>query len=115
MEVGNGLGTQSRVWPGKRGPAVRDLVRGAAMGSRHTGRPVPICLSGRGQGCGGRTGAVTAKPKRAALYLRVSTGEQTTDNQRLALEAVCEQRGWELEKVYEDAGISGANGRDKSP
>jgi len=27
------------------------------------------------------------KPKRAVLYLRVSTGEQTTDNQRLELEA----------------------------
>ena len=34
------------------------------------------------------------KAKRAALYLRVSTDGQTVDNQRLALEAVCEQRGW---------------------
>jgi DNA invertase Pin-like site-specific DNA recombinase len=34
------------------------------------------------------------KAKRVALYLRVSTDGQTTDNQRLALEAVAAQRGW---------------------
>jgi len=57
----------------------------------------------------------TAKAKRAALYLRVSTGEQTTDNQRQALEALAAQRGWEVVHVYEDAGISGSKGRDKRP
>ena len=31
---------------------------------------------------------MTKKPKRVALYLRVSTGEQTTKNQRRELEAV---------------------------
>jgi len=55
------------------------------------------------------------KPKRAALYLRVSTGEQTTDNQRLALEAACEQRGWQVVTTYADPGISGAKGRDERP
>jgi len=53
--------------------------------------------------------------KRAAIYLRVSTDGQTTDNQRLALEAVAERRGWQVCKVYEDGGISGAKGRDKRP
>jgi DNA invertase Pin-like site-specific DNA recombinase len=53
--------------------------------------------------------------KRAALYLRVSTGEQTTDNQRQALEAVAEQRGWQIVATYDDAGISGSKGRDKRP
>src|SRR5690242_5139388 len=56
-----------------------------------------------------------AKPKRAALYLRVSTDGQTTDNQRLALEAVAAHRGWSIVAAYEDAGISGAKGRDKRP
>ena len=42
---------------------------------------------------------MTSKPKRAALYLRVSTDGQTSDNQRLALEAVCEQRGWQVVQV----------------
>jgi DNA invertase Pin-like site-specific DNA recombinase len=62
-----------------------------------------------------RRETMAAKVKRAALYLRVSTGEQTTDNQRLALEAVAEQRGWPVVATYEDAGISGAKGRDKRP
>jgi DNA invertase Pin-like site-specific DNA recombinase len=55
------------------------------------------------------------KLKRAALYLRVSTGEQTTANQRQALEAVAAQRAWEIVATYEDAGISGSKGRDKRP
>lgn len=57
----------------------------------------------------------TGKAKRAAIYLRVSTDQQTTDNQRLALEAVAERRGWTVAKLYEDAGISGAKGRDGRP
>jgi DNA invertase Pin-like site-specific DNA recombinase len=56
-----------------------------------------------------------ARTKRAALYLRVSTDGQTTDNQRLALEAVAVHRGWTVVATYEDAGISGAKGRDKRP
>ena len=53
--------------------------------------------------------------KRVALYLRVSTGEQTTENQRRELEAVAKQRGWQIVAVYEDKGVSGAKGRDKRP
>lgn len=53
--------------------------------------------------------------KRVALYLRVSTDQQTTDNQRMELERVAEQRGWQVVATYEDAGISGAKGRDKRP
>jgi DNA invertase Pin-like site-specific DNA recombinase len=55
------------------------------------------------------------KPRRAALYLRVSTDGQTVDNQRLALEAVCEQRGWQVVQVYSDNGVSGAKGRNLRP
>jgi DNA invertase Pin-like site-specific DNA recombinase len=58
---------------------------------------------------------MASKTKRVALYLRVSTDGQTTENQRLALEAVAAQRGWTVVAVYEDAGISGAKGRDKRP
>src|SRR3954447_11411 len=53
--------------------------------------------------------------KRVAIYLRVSTDKQTTDNQRRELEAVAERSGWKVVKVYEDAGISGAKGRDQRP
>ncbi|CAK0771274.1 putative DNA-invertase from lambdoid prophage Rac [Gammaproteobacteria bacterium] len=50
-----------------------------------------------------------------ALYLRVSTNEQTTENQRRELTAVAERAGWNIVDVYENAGISGAKGRDKRP
>jgi DNA invertase Pin-like site-specific DNA recombinase len=53
--------------------------------------------------------------KRAALYLRVSTGEQTTENQRRELETAAEHRGWTIIAIYEDAGISGGKGREKRP
>ena len=58
---------------------------------------------------------MAGKPKRAALYVRVSTDGQTVDNQRLALEAVCEQRGWQVVQVYADNGMSGAKGRNQRP
>jgi len=51
----------------------------------------------------------------AAIYLRVSTQEQTTENQLLELMKVVKQSGWHVFKVYEDAGISGSKGRDKRP
>src|SRR5215467_6498705 len=53
--------------------------------------------------------------KRVGIYLRVSTTEQTTENQRRELEAVAARSGWEIVDIYEDAGISGAKGRDKRP
>ena len=53
--------------------------------------------------------------KRAAIYLRGSTSKQDTDNQRRELEAVAPRPGWHVERVFEDAGISGAKGRDKRP
>ena len=53
---------------------------------------------------------------RAVLYLRVSTANgQTTDNQRLELEAVAGRNTWQVVEIYEDAGISGAKGREKRP
>ncbi len=53
--------------------------------------------------------------KRVAIYLRVSTDSQTTANQRRELGAVAKRSGWKIVGVYEDAGISGAKGRDKRP
>ena len=53
--------------------------------------------------------------KRVAIYLLVSTSKQDTDNQRRELEAMAERSGWKVVKVYEDAGISGAKGRDQRP
>src|ERR1700747_1195582 len=53
--------------------------------------------------------------KRVGIYLRVSTDGQTTENQRRELEAVAAGSGWEVVDFYEDAGISGSNGRGKRP
>jgi DNA invertase Pin-like site-specific DNA recombinase len=55
------------------------------------------------------------KPKRVALYLRVSTAEQTTRNQRRELRSVAERHGWDVVATYEDAGISGGKGREERP
>lgn len=52
---------------------------------------------------------------RIALYLRVSTGGQTVENQRRELEAWAERAGHTIVAAFEDAGISGAKGRDKRP
>jgi DNA invertase Pin-like site-specific DNA recombinase len=53
--------------------------------------------------------------KRAAIYLRVSTDGQTTENQRQELEAALARAGWTLVEIYEDHGISGAARREKRP
>ncbi len=53
--------------------------------------------------------------KRIALYTRVSTDQQTTENQRLELVAVAERNGWEIIAEFTDHGISGAKGRDQRP
>jgi DNA invertase Pin-like site-specific DNA recombinase len=55
------------------------------------------------------------KKKRAAVYLRVSTANQTTENQLRQLRKVAAQRGWRVVDVYEDRGVSGAKGRDARP
>src|ERR1700738_5693933 len=58
---------------------------------------------------------VKHKERRVALYLRVSTSEQTTSNQQRELEAVAERHGWLVASAFEDAGISGAKGREQRP
>jgi DNA invertase Pin-like site-specific DNA recombinase len=55
------------------------------------------------------------RERRVGLYLRVSTSEQTTKNQRRELEAVAKRQRWLVVSVFEDAGISGANGREQRP
>jgi DNA invertase Pin-like site-specific DNA recombinase len=56
-----------------------------------------------------------ATMKRVGIYLRVSTDSQTTENQKRELEAVAQRSGWQVVGFYEDAGISGAKGREKRP
>jgi DNA invertase Pin-like site-specific DNA recombinase len=53
--------------------------------------------------------------KRAALYLRVSTIDQTTANQERELRETANRMGCEIVRVYKDHGISGAKSRDGRP
>ncbi|MEZ5445172.1 MAG: recombinase family protein [Gammaproteobacteria bacterium] len=55
------------------------------------------------------------KPRTAAIYARVSTDEQTTQNQIRQLHEVAERAGWEVVGTYTDHGISGAKGRNGRP
>jgi DNA invertase Pin-like site-specific DNA recombinase len=47
--------------------------------------------------------------------VRVSTDQQTTENQLLVLNQVAERSGWTIVQTFADEGISGAKGRDKRP
>jgi DNA invertase Pin-like site-specific DNA recombinase len=49
------------------------------------------------------------KTKRAALYVRVSSGEQNTGAQERALREYVQRRGWKLQQIYRDQGVSGAS------
>jgi DNA invertase Pin-like site-specific DNA recombinase len=53
--------------------------------------------------------------KQVALYLRVSTTEQTVENQQRELEAIVKRHDWHVAATFIDAGISGTKGRDKRP
>ena len=56
-----------------------------------------------------------SKTKRAALYVRVCTDQQSVEHQTAELRQVAERRGWSVVEVYSDAGISGAKGRNQRP
>ena len=45
---------------------------------------------------------------KAAIYLRVSTTEQTTHNQELELKSYCEKEQFDIYEIYKDEGISGS-------
>jgi DNA invertase Pin-like site-specific DNA recombinase len=50
---------------------------------------------------------------RAALYARVSTSGQTTDNQLRDLRDAATRHDWEITAIFTDEGISGAKGREQ--
>jgi DNA invertase Pin-like site-specific DNA recombinase len=53
--------------------------------------------------------------KKVAIYARVSTDGQTSENQLLELRAVADRNGWVVVDEYVDHAISGAKGRDQRP
>lgn len=52
---------------------------------------------------------------KTAIYARVSTKQQNTDNQIAALKEVADKAGWQIDTIYTDEGISGAKGRKDRP
>jgi DNA invertase Pin-like site-specific DNA recombinase len=52
---------------------------------------------------------------RCAIYSRVSTDSQTTENQERELRAIAERMGCEVVNIYRDQGISGAKSRQDRP
>ena len=51
--------------------------------------------------------------KKVVIYTRVSTLDQTIDNQLLELRNHCSKMGWEIVKEYADEGLSGTLPREK--
>lgn len=52
---------------------------------------------------------------KVALYARVSTKDQTCENQIRELRQWAHAAGHEIVEIYQDKGISGSKGRDKRP
>ena len=53
--------------------------------------------------------------KRVAIYARVSTDQQTTENQLIELRRIAMRNDWIVVQEFVDQGISGAKGRDQRP
>ncbi len=53
--------------------------------------------------------------KKVGIYTRVSTLDQTIDNQLIELRDHCSKMGWEIVKEYADEGLSGTLSREKRP
>jgi DNA invertase Pin-like site-specific DNA recombinase len=59
--------------------------------------------------------AKRTKNHTVAIYTRVSTDHQTTENQERELREIAERMGWTVLEVYKDQGVSGAKGRNGRP
>lgn len=55
------------------------------------------------------------RTRRVAIYSRVSTASQNTENQVRELRQVAERHGWQVVAEFSDPGISGGKGRDQRP
>ncbi len=53
--------------------------------------------------------------KKVAIYARVSTDKQTTENQLNELRAVASRMGYVIVQEYVENGISGAKSRSERP
>jgi DNA invertase Pin-like site-specific DNA recombinase len=51
------------------------------------------------------------RPSRVGIYARVSTTDQTVENQLLDLRRYCRERGWTVVEEFTDHGVSGTKDR----
>lgn len=56
-----------------------------------------------------------SKPRKVAIYARVSNSSQSVDNQFQELREVAQRNGWTIVAELSDSGISGAKGSDQRP
>ena len=66
-------------------------------------------------GCHPLTEPIMSKSKKVALYARVSTDGQSTENQLRELRAAIGRQAWAIVAEYIDRGVSGAKGRKARP
>lgn len=55
------------------------------------------------------------RTRRVAIYARVSTSNQTVENQFHELREIAHRQGWQIVAELSDSGISGTKGRDQRP
>lgn len=55
------------------------------------------------------------RKRRVAIYARVSTSNQTVENQIYELREIANRQGWQIVAEFSDSGISGAKGREQRP
>ena len=53
--------------------------------------------------------------EKTAIYMRVSTSLQTTDNQHVALQEYATRMNYEITSIYKDEGISGIKNKSQRP
>src|SRR5271165_2022667 len=63
----------------------------------------------------GRATMTKTRSHTVAIYSRVSTDSQTTENQERELREIATRMGWSIMKVYRDEGVSGAKSRAERP
>ena len=78
-------------------------------------KPVAFGMDGGHHGGMSKSSSTITSPRRVALYGRVSTNGQTSENQLLELRAAAERLGWSVVGEFVDHGISGAKGRKDRP
>jgi DNA invertase Pin-like site-specific DNA recombinase len=85
-----------------------------ALIQAHRNDPAKLCKNAWYVACwGGITSMTpTVRGSRAAVYIRISTGDQNPALQRDELPAYCAKRGWQVVETYEDH-MSGS--KDKRP